>query len=138
MYMSNRSRPFAFLLFVVTCLAMCAAGAARADVEVLTLKYRNAEQVLPILRPLLEPGGAVSGMQNQIVLRASRRSIAEISRVLARFARPPRALGISVPQAHPADALGPGKRRPAQPERSRICAVNTQKNIRLRLIIQAL
>ena len=94
MYMSNRSRPFAFLLF----LAMCAVGAARADVEVLTLKYRNAEQVLPILRPLLEPGGAVSGMQNQIVLRASRRNIDEIRRVLASIDSQPRRLMISVRQ----------------------------------------
>ena len=102
MYMSNRSRPFAFLLFVATrvatCLAMCAVGAARADVEVLTLKYRNAEQVLPILRPLLEPGGAVSGMQNQIVLRASRRNIDEIRRVLASIDSQPRRLMISVRQ----------------------------------------
>ena len=100
--MSNRSRPFAFLLFVTTwvatCLAMCAVGAARADVEVLTLKYRNAEQVLPILRPLLEPGGAVSGMQNQIVLRASRRNIDEIRRVLASIDSQPRRLMISVRQ----------------------------------------
>ena len=102
MYMSNRSRPFAFLLFVATrvatCLAMCAVGAARADVEVLTLKYRNAEQVLPILRPLLEPGGAVSGMQNQIVLRASRRNIDEIRRVLVSIDSQPRRLMISVRQ----------------------------------------
>lgn len=92
--MPKRSRLFAwFALF-----ALCIAGAARADVEVFTLKYRNAEQVLPILRPLVEPGGAVSGMQNQIILRASRRNIDELRRVLASIDNQPRRLMISVRQ----------------------------------------
>jgi type II secretory pathway component GspD/PulD (secretin) len=73
-------------------------GTARADVEVIALKYRNAEQLLPMLRPLVEPGGAVSGMQNQIILRASRRNIEELRRVVASIDTQPRRLMISVRQ----------------------------------------
>ena len=83
-------------LFVLFALGF--AGPAHADVEVLTLRYRNAEQVLPILRPLVESGGAVSGMQNQIVVRASRRNIDEIRRVLASIDSQPRRLMILVRQ----------------------------------------
>ena len=86
------------LLALFVCFAACIAGVARAEVEVLTLKYRNAEQVLPILRPLVEPGGAVSGMQNQIIVRASQRNIDEIRRVLASLDSQPRRLMISVRQ----------------------------------------
>ena len=50
-------------------------GVAYADeVEVIQLRYRTAEQVIPTLRPLVEPGGAISGMQSTVVIRASRRT----------------------------------------------------------------
>jgi hypothetical protein len=77
-------------------------------VEVLTLKYRNAEQVLPLLRPLVEPGGGISGMQNQIILRASRRNIDEIRRVLASIDNQPRRLRISVRQDAADNVQGSG------------------------------
>ena len=37
-----------------------AAGASLAQgaIEVISLRHRTAEQVIPVLRPLLEPGGA--------------------------------------------------------------------------------
>jgi len=74
------------------------AGLARADVEIIPLKYRNAEQVLPILRPMVEPGGALTGMNNQLVIRASAANIADIRRVLASLDTQPRRLQVSVRQ----------------------------------------
>jgi type II secretory pathway component GspD/PulD (secretin) len=85
-------------VFILVFLASFGAGMARADVEVIPLKYRNAEQVLPILRPLVEPGGALTGMQNQLVIRASAANIADIRRVLASLDTQPRRLQISVRQ----------------------------------------
>jgi type II secretory pathway component GspD/PulD (secretin) len=74
-------------------------GAAHADeVEVIQLRYRTAEQLLPILRPLVEPGGAVSGMQSTLVIRASRANIAQLRQVLDTLDRTPRRLLISVRQ----------------------------------------
>ena len=35
--------------------------------EVISLRHRTAEQVIPVLRPLLEPGGALSGQYNQLI-----------------------------------------------------------------------
>lgn len=92
--MPIRIRLLALLGFFFACLG----GVAHADMEVLELKYRNAEQVLPVLQPLVEAGGAISGTRNQIILRASRRNIDEIRRVLAKIDSPPRRLTISVRQ----------------------------------------
>src|SRR5262245_12914799 len=74
-------------------------GVARADeVEIIQLKYRTAAELIPILRPLVEPGGAVSGMQNTLVIRAGRANIAQLREVLETLDRTPRRLLISVRQ----------------------------------------
>jgi hypothetical protein len=72
-------------------------GAARADeVEVVQLSYRTAEQLIPTLRPLVEPGGALTGQRNMLVIRASRANIAQIKQVVATLDTQPRRLLISV------------------------------------------
>ncbi len=83
-------------LLLVLLLAL---GTAQAEeVEVIQLRYRTAEQLIPILRPLVEPGGAVSGMQSTLVIRASRANIAQLRQVLDTLDRTPRRLLISVRQ----------------------------------------
>lgn len=77
---------------------------ARADIEVITLRYRSAEQIIPILQPLVEPGGAITGMQNQLVIRASPANIADLRRVLATLDGMPRQLRISVRQGAEAES----------------------------------
>ncbi|MGH8679896.1 MAG: secretin N-terminal domain-containing protein [Burkholderiales bacterium] len=84
-------------------LLLFAAGVARADdVEVIELKHRTADQIIPTLRPLVEPGGALSGMQSTLVIRASRANIAQLRQAIATLDRTPRRLLISVRQ----DAAG--------------------------------
>jgi hypothetical protein len=80
-------------------LFLFSVGAAGAEeVEVIPLKYRTAEQIIPTVRPLVEPGGAVSGMQNTLVIRASRANIEQLRQVVATLDRMPRRLLISVRQ----------------------------------------
>ncbi len=87
---------------------LLAGGAARADeLEVIELRYRTAEQIIPTLRPLVEPGGALSGMQSTLMIRASRANIAQLRQVIATLDRMPRRLLISVRQ----DAAGSFERR---------------------------
>jgi hypothetical protein len=86
-------------LFAVLFLALSLLGLARADeVEVIQLKYRTAEQVIATLRPLVEPGGGLSGMQSTLVIRASRANIAQLKQVVATLDTMPRRLMISVRQ----------------------------------------
>lgn len=86
------ARIFCGLLLV---LLSCSAW---AELEVITLQHRNAEEVLPVVRPLLDQGGVASGMNNQLILRSSPRNIAEIRKLLKRIDTPLRSLRITVLQ----------------------------------------
>lgn len=66
------------------------------QLEIIELKSTSAERVLPALRPLLEPGATLSGMNNQLFLRASPRNRQEIRQALAALDRPARQLLIRV------------------------------------------
>lgn len=56
----------------------------RADeLEIIALRHQTPDRVLPVLRPLLEPGGSLSGMNNKLFLRTSPQNRAQILRVLA-------------------------------------------------------
>jgi hypothetical protein len=85
-------------------LLLIAGLPAWAEMEVIALKYRTAEQVLPVLRPLMESCGALSGVNNQLVIRASRANIAELRKVINSVDVAPRRFMISVRQ----DAGGAG------------------------------
>jgi type II secretory pathway component GspD/PulD (secretin) len=88
---------------------LLAAGAAWAQtLEIITLKYQTAEQVLPQLRPLLEPGAGITGAGNKLFLRSSPRNKQDILRVLEVIDREPRRLLISVRQEGQADLQGAG------------------------------
>jgi len=52
--------------------------------------------VIPILRPLLEPGGALSGQHNQLIVRTSAGNLAQIRAALEAIDRPQRRLSITV------------------------------------------
>lgn len=85
-------------LSIMGLLLVFAALPAQADLEVIPLKHRTAEQVVPTLRSFVEPGGALQGMNNQIIIRASPGNIAEIRHLLASIDTPLRRLVISVRQ----------------------------------------
>ena len=87
------------LTFISVLMLASAAGQAQQTVlEVITLKYRNADQVIPMLRPLIAPGGSLSGMQNKLIVRTTPENLAEIKQILATIDAAPRRLMISVRQ----------------------------------------
>jgi hypothetical protein len=85
---------------VLLVLALAAFGAlsalAQQPLEIIPLRHRTVEQVLPALQSLLEPGGTLSGSRGQLFLRASPANAAEIKQALAIVDRPARRLEISV------------------------------------------
>ena len=85
-------------LFLLLALAPCMAFAQSTTLEVITLKYRTAEQVMPVLKPLLDKSGTLSGMQNQLIVRTTARNLAELRQVLATLDAVPRRLMITVRQ----------------------------------------
>ncbi|MBI4756320.1 MAG: hypothetical protein HY778_13075 [Betaproteobacteria bacterium] len=83
-----------FILLLV--LALFGHGLAAQELEVLRLRHRSAEQVLPALRPLVESGGALTGQNDALFLRASSANRAQIRRAVAELDRPLRRLVISL------------------------------------------
>ncbi len=79
-------------------LLFALSAAAQQQLEIIKLNSRTAEQVLPQLRPFVEPGGTLSGMNNQIFIRASEANRRQIRELIAAIDRPPRRLLISVRQ----------------------------------------
>jgi len=80
----------------VLCGPTTAAFGQPLVLEMHTLRYRSVEQVLPVIRPLVPPPGTVSGLQNQLVVRAPPAVQADIRAVLERIDAAPRRLLISV------------------------------------------
>ena len=73
------------------------------QLEVIELKSKSVEQVLPVLLPLVEPGATLTGMNNQLFLRASPRNRADIKKALAAIDTPTRRLIIRVSQNRQAE-----------------------------------
>lgn len=84
--------------WVLAVAAACVASlsAAQYALEIISLRHRTVEQVLPTLRPLVEPGGTLTGQGNQLIVRTSPANLADIRRALDAIDRPLRRLQISV------------------------------------------
>lgn len=84
------------ILFLLLGLALPAC--AQTVVEVIPLRYRTVEQVIPVIQPLLPKDGSVSGLQGQLVVRTTKANLADIRRVLETIDVRPRRLQITVTQ----------------------------------------
>ena len=92
------------LKFLLTVgIALWAALAVAQQMEIIELRSKSVEEVLPALQPLLEPGGTLTGMNNQLFLKASPRNRDEIKRALAAIDRPMRRLIIRIAQNRQAE-----------------------------------
>jgi len=87
-------------LFTATML-LCTAAIAFAQttvVEVIPLRYRTAQEMIPILQPMLARDGSLSGFQGQLIVRTTPAILEEIKRILASVDTAPRQLMITVRQ----------------------------------------
>jgi hypothetical protein len=83
---------------LLAALLAASALAQQSVLEVITLKYRTAEQVIPLLQPFIDRDGSLSGMQNQLIVRTSPANLAEIRKILDQVDARPRQLLITVRQ----------------------------------------
>jgi type II secretory pathway component GspD/PulD (secretin) len=85
-------------LFVI-CIGIATQVAAESMVlEVIPLKHRTADDIIQILRPLMQPGGTITGMNNQLVVKTTPSNLEQIKAVLAKLDNSPRRLLIRVKQ----------------------------------------
>lgn len=71
---------------------------AHAELEVIQLHHRSAEELLPVIRPLLDPGDVANGMSYQLILRTSPRHLEEVRELLHRLDVAARSLKVTVMQ----------------------------------------
>jgi type II/III secretion system protein len=83
------------------CAAAPNAAFAQAAIETITLHHRSAEQLIPLLQPLVEPGGALSGRDNALYLRASAGNRKQIRALVASLDRAPHRLAIWISDEPP-------------------------------------
>lgn len=87
------------VLLVLSLICLPLAGRADSTVlEVIPLKHRTLDQVLPVIRPLAGPDGAVTGLNNQLIVRATPADMARIKSILDQIDTAPRRLLITVRQ----------------------------------------
>jgi type II secretory pathway component GspD/PulD (secretin) len=72
---------------------------AAQSLEVIDLKYRTAAEVIPVLQPLLESGGALTGQDYKLFVRASGANVAQLRRALSEIDRQPRQFLVAVRRA---------------------------------------
>jgi hypothetical protein len=75
-----------------------ATPAAPMVMEVLPLHHRLAEEVIPVLRPLMPAQATLSGLGNQLIVRTTPDNLAEIKALLGSLDRAPQRLLITVRQ----------------------------------------
>lgn len=87
--------------FRLACAVWASLGAAIASaqqLEVIELKYRLVDDVLPIVQPLVEPGGVITGSDRMLFVRTSASNFEQIRAAVAALDRKPRQLTVSVGQ----------------------------------------
>lgn len=83
---------------VVWLLLLCSVSVFAQSLEIISLRHRTAEQLIPQLQAFVEPGGALTGMNDKLFLRASARNQTEIRSMLEALDTPLRRLRISLRQ----------------------------------------
>lgn len=91
-------RRIALLLLILTPVI-----AAADEARILYLKHRPAEEIIPVIRPLLGPDDAVGGTDYRLIIRAPDAKLKEIERILPQLDVAQRRLRITVQQGVSAD-----------------------------------
>lgn len=85
-----------FLLLLLCFSLVTTANAQQMKTEVISLGYRSINEIIPLVRPLVSPGGSVGGLQGQLVVTTTPKKMAEVRKLLAVLDKPPARLLISV------------------------------------------
>ena len=96
-------------VLVLALFLSCGAALAQ-QMQVIDLHYRRADDLIPVLQPLLEPGDAITGLDDKLFVRADPATMARVLEALDVIDQPPRQLVITVGQDSTADVSTAGVR----------------------------
>lgn len=95
-------RRLAITVLLLPCIAsgalMAPASAGSQDLQVIDLHHRPADEIIPIVQPLLEEGGVLTGVDDVLFVRTSPSNFEQIRQAVAAIDRAPRQLLITVGQ----------------------------------------
>ena len=69
-----------------------------SSLEIVPLKNRTANEMVPLLEPMLDKDGVISGTGFQLIIRTSEQNLAELKKIIQKLDAAPRQLLISVKQ----------------------------------------
>ncbi len=82
------------------------AASAADEIHVIVLKHRTAQELIPVIRPLLGPADAVSAMDYRLLVRTSPTRLADVERVVQQLDVAQRNLTLTVRQGSQAENRG--------------------------------
>ncbi len=97
--MMTHSPAIRWLLLLLLFFSALPKTIAANSLEVIPLKHRSAAEVIPILRPFIDPQGALSGTGYQLIVRTTPNNLAQLRAILQRIDTAPRRLLITVRQS---------------------------------------
>jgi len=100
--------PWRYACLLLALPAVSLSAIADGRLEIITLRHRSAAQIVPALRPLVEQGGALSTLDDKILIRVSPANLAELQAAIAALDTPLRRLVVSVRQDRNSEGQGAG------------------------------
>lgn len=94
--MKNMVKAYCALFSLFACL--CLAAVRAEEITVIDLHYRSAEELLPVLQPLLNKGEVLTGQGQRLILKASTAGRENLQQVISQLDRAPQRLLITVQQ----------------------------------------
>lgn len=73
----------AALMTLAMTLALIWQAHAATEFKIITLQHRFAEELLPVIQPLVGEDGTASAMQNNLIIRANPKNMAEIEQMIS-------------------------------------------------------
>lgn len=102
--MSRRARGLAACVGLLLCAVAVLAQDAGAQLEIIPLRHRLFEELRPLLEPLLEPGGTLTGSGGQVIVKTSPANLDDIRRAITALDQRQQRLRVSVSQSRIGDS----------------------------------
>jgi len=98
MYLNNSASKCLFpLLLALSLLLVSTTHADQNDpLQIIDLKNRPADEIIPVIRPMLKPNDAITGTGFQLFIRTDSKTLEEVTRLLQVMDKAPRNLIIKV------------------------------------------
>ncbi|HEX7026590.1 MAG TPA: hypothetical protein VF268_05065 [Gammaproteobacteria bacterium] len=93
------------LPLIIVLLLLFPGGVPAQPAEIIDLHNRTAEEMIPIIRPFMNPGDALTGADYQLIIRTDPENLASIRDMIARLDKAPAQLLISVKNSGQSDRV---------------------------------